>query len=533
MRRAYNRAGGALSGVVAQRRQASRSRSSRRRRAFPPGSRCRSSAPFRWIRRSTRKACPRFRPPARTTSLLRCPNRRLVLKRNPNYHGSPPAPAEEIDYTIGVAPSRSVADVEAGRSDYIATASRPIRTQKRSSPLGTAPRAPPPATASSGTSSTPTLGWLPRAEHEPTAVLERALAEGRQLRDRPARARPAREPRLRTLPGHPDRSVPAARHARCEPQDALSPGGDLGTARRLAPDAHGTAVLYTCNLPFCRRNAQVIRSNLGRLGLNVDIREFPKDELFEKAGTKGEPFDILDSHWFADYADPSDFLNVLLDQRIRAARQPERLLLHRRRTRPEARAHSSPLRESPLPRLLGPIGRAPRDAAPWVAYAAGTERDFFSARIGCQIFQPVYGMDLAALLHETLKERTPLTRTHVRARHSVLGEATALPRERLNRGATRCRDEVRPTASRARTYARGMGDEACGRPPHHQRESTRRCRDEVRPTASRARTYARGMGDEACGRPPHHQRESTRDPINRWNHRSDASHCEFFNSPLT
>ncbi len=173
--------------------------------------------------------------------------------------------------------------------------------------------------------------------------------------------------------------------------------GDLRTARRLAPDAHGTAVLYTCNLLFCRRNAQVIRSNLGRLGLNVDIREFPKDELFEKAGTKGEPFDILDSHWFADYADPSDFLNVLLDQRIR----------------PRGNFNGSYYTDRALGRKLERLARLSgearyraytvlsvelaRGAAPWVAYAAGTARDFFSARIGCQIFQPVYGMDLAAL----------------------------------------------------------------------------------------------------------------------------------------
>ena len=38
-----------------------------------------------------------------------------------------------------------------------------------------------------------------------------------------------------------------------------------------------------------------------------------------------------------------------------------------------------------------------RDAAPWVAYATGTSRDFFSDRIGCQVFHPVYGMDLGAL----------------------------------------------------------------------------------------------------------------------------------------
>jgi hypothetical protein len=32
-----------------------------------------------------------------------------------------------------------------------------------------------------------------------------------------------------------------------------------------------------------------------------------------------------------------------------------------------------------------------------LAYASATSRDFFSARMGCQTFQPVYGIDLAAL----------------------------------------------------------------------------------------------------------------------------------------
>ena len=32
-----------------------------------------------------------------------------------------------------------------------------------------------------------------------------------------------------------------------------------------------------------------------------------------------------------------------------------------------------------------------RNAAPWVAIGNGVSRDFFSARTGCQVFQPVYG----------------------------------------------------------------------------------------------------------------------------------------------
>ena len=38
-----------------------------------------------------------------------------------------------------------------------------------------------------------------------------------------------------------------------------------------------------------------------------------------------------------------------------------------------------------------------RNAAPWAAYLNLLSHDFFSARMGCQVYQPVYGMDLAAL----------------------------------------------------------------------------------------------------------------------------------------
>ena len=38
-----------------------------------------------------------------------------------------------------------------------------------------------------------------------------------------------------------------------------------------------------------------------------------------------------------------------------------------------------------------------RDAAPLAATTNSNERDFFSERTGCQLYQTVYGMDIAAL----------------------------------------------------------------------------------------------------------------------------------------
>jgi hypothetical protein len=38
-----------------------------------------------------------------------------------------------------------------------------------------------------------------------------------------------------------------------------------------------------------------------------------------------------------------------------------------------------------------------RDAVPAAAFATTASRDFFSARIGCHVYHPVWGMDLGAL----------------------------------------------------------------------------------------------------------------------------------------
>jgi ABC-type oligopeptide transport system substrate-binding subunit len=327
------------------------------------------------------------------------PNRRLVLKRNPNYHGSRPQRLKEIAYTIGVAPSRSVADVEAGRSDYIADGYLPPDPDAEAKLA--ARYGPASAAARNGkqryfVNPTLALAFLNLNTSRPLfsdvhlrkavsyAIDRRALARHGGFVSGPFPAIPSDQYLPPTMPG-------ASRTA------LYPPASDLRTARRLAPDAHGTAVLYTCNLPFCRLHAQVIRSNLGGLGLHVDVREFPKDELFDRAGRKGAPFDILDSHWFPDYADPADFLNVLLDQRIRARGNLNNSYYTDARLAREL-ARISTLSSGARYRAYSALSvELARDAAPWVAYAVGTNRDFFSARMGCQLFQPVYGIDIAAL----------------------------------------------------------------------------------------------------------------------------------------
>ena len=163
--------------------------------------------------------------------------------------------------------------------------------------------------------------------------------------------------------------------------------GDLPMARRLAGGGRHNAVLYTCKpapASFCERQAVIIKQDLQRIGINVEIRTFPFNVMVARMQRRGEPWDIGLLDWGADFVDPSSFLDLLAPSVDAGSR--EKLA--------RAARLSGPIRYRTYGQLAVELAR---HAAPWVAYANGTFRDFFSARIGCQLFQPVYGMDLGAL----------------------------------------------------------------------------------------------------------------------------------------
>ena len=331
------------------------------------------------------------------------PMRRIVLKRNPNYHGSRPRRLREIHYSIGRAPAKNVADVEAGRSDYLADGFIPPNVEAEAELAGR--YGPASAAARNGRQRyfvNPRLGlaYLALNTSRPLfsdvrlrkavnyAIDRRALARHGNLGTGPFPAIPTDQYLPPAMPG-------------ARPTALFPPSGDLQRARRLAPNAHGTAVLYTCNFEFCRQQARVIRANLGALGLAVDVKEFPPNVLFGKASTRGEPYDIITAQWHADWADPSTFLNVLLDQRItpRGNVNLARFVDARFAGKLERVARLAGAARYPAYEALSV--ELARDAAPWVVFATGTVRDFFSARVGCQVFHPFYGIDLGRLCIRT------------------------------------------------------------------------------------------------------------------------------------
>jgi peptide/nickel transport system substrate-binding protein len=89
----------------------------------------------------------------------------------------------------------------------------------------------------------------------------------------------------------------------------------LNRAKALAQGStrSGKAVLYTFNSSPGPQLAQVLQFNLKQIGIDAEIRTYDRVVQHEKAATRGEPFDVTVEGWGADYADPYNFLNVLLD----------------------------------------------------------------------------------------------------------------------------------------------------------------------------------------------------------------------------
>ena len=95
----------------------------------------------------------------------------------------------------------------------------------------------------------------------------------------------------------------------------------LTRARALASGStrDGKAVMYTFDSAPGPAIAQVVQFNLRQIGIDVEIKTFDRVVQHAKTATRGEPFDITIEGWGADYPDPSNFVNVLLDgNRIQA-----------------------------------------------------------------------------------------------------------------------------------------------------------------------------------------------------------------------
>jgi ABC-type oligopeptide transport system substrate-binding subunit len=175
-------------------------------------------------------------------------------------------------------------------------------------------------------------------------------------------------------------------------------GGRRPCPRCGAGRTHHTAVLYTCNQAPCPQLAQIIKTDLKAIGVEVQIKQFPIGVMYQKAGRKGARFDIISEGWVADYPDPFDFLNLLFSGGQIHRENTYSLSYLDNAVYNEKLAAAARLSGARRYRVYSELAdELARKVAPAIAYETDTSRDFFSARVGCQRYQPIYGMDIAAL----------------------------------------------------------------------------------------------------------------------------------------
>ena len=177
-------------------------------------------------------------------------------------------------------------------------------------------------------------------------------------------------------------------------------GPNFAVAKKLAQGhtRDGRVVLYTSNRGANPAIAQILQFDLKQIGLAVDTQLYPTAVQLSKLGTKGEPFDIGSHAWVADYADPYDFVNVLLDGgTIRDSGNVNFSYFDdpsfEKKMR-DAAALSGPERYVAYGKLDADIMR---NASPWVVRANMNDRVLVSGRVGCFTYNPIYATDLAAL----------------------------------------------------------------------------------------------------------------------------------------
>jgi YVTN family beta-propeller protein len=319
------------------------------------------------------------------------PGQRLVLKRNPNYGGSRPQRPDEVDYSFGLGLARGAAAVERGRADYtgaVPAAALPRLTRLYG--LGS------PAARAGGQR----LFVNPRVDvqyllfntHRALFLTARMRRAVNYAIDRPALAR------LNLLLGQgrpTDQAVPFGMPGFRDAQIYPLGSPDLARAKRLAGPRGGRGIMLTCNTEQCTKAAQIVQANLRPLGIALDVRQFSITIMFQKLRDPAEPWDISISVWVANYADPSDFVSTLFDSRDPKETNNGRFhdpAWDRRMRAAAALGGNARLRA--YGRLDAQIARGPAPIAP---FANTIARDLFSARISCQTYQPLYGIDLTTL----------------------------------------------------------------------------------------------------------------------------------------
>ena len=320
------------------------------------------------------------------------PNTRLVLKRNPYYKRSlnkwatRPANIDEFQFDANVALPAQVLRIKAGQSDYGAEGVDPGAHADLARQYGVNKGQyqvrPVPVTYFISMNTTRGLFRDANVRKAVNLALDRQaiLAQRGYLAGK--RADQILPP---GIPGYRDFQAWPLRYSEA----------NLNKAKQLMRGRTTDALMLAGNRGASLTIPQIVKFNLAKIGINMDTRHLASGPLSSTAGRRGEPFEFYLGGWQADYPDPSNFLDVLLNgNNIHEANNNNRAYFNVpaiNRRLEQAATLSGAKRYNTYAQLDKDITTR---YAPWAALSIANNRDFVSARVGCYQYHPTYSFNL-------------------------------------------------------------------------------------------------------------------------------------------
>jgi len=324
----------------------------------------------------------------------RIPNKSITVKKNPFYKGKRPHNVNQIVYNVGNSLSATYLRTQQGSTDYAAGGIPPASYSEAAQKYG----------VNQGQFWVkPQLGISYLAMNHDRPLFKGAKGTALAKAINYAIDRKAMLAQGGYLAGkRTDQILPPGlagfRDANLYPLK----GPDLATAKKWAAKAglkQGTTLeYYTSNTGSAPLVAQILQFNLKQLGINVNSHLFARAVQIDKEGTRGEPFDLTSEAWIADYADPYDFINVLLSgDNLHASNNNNVAYFNNPRYNAQMRS-ASLLSGSKRYSAYGNLDVSMmKNNPPWAARSNFNDRVLVSKRVGCFTFNPIYSVDLAAV----------------------------------------------------------------------------------------------------------------------------------------
>jgi ABC-type oligopeptide transport system substrate-binding subunit len=312
--------------------------------------------------------------------------RQLITKTNPNYKGSRPHNVSTFVFTMNTNLDQSLLQVKSGQADYDAGGLPATANAGLAQQYGVHKGGPHRYFVNGGLN----VDYIALNTTRPAFSKVGMRKAVNFAVDRPALVRVrgflAGKRSQQVLPPGIDGYKPITTYP--------VKGANYPKAKTLASQAGGCkdVTVYTGNTAVGQNLAQVFKYNLSQIGCTVNIKLFQGFQIYIAAGTKGEGFDAAMVGWFADYADPYDFVDILLNgENVHEANNNNLAYLNVPALNKQMRAANALTGDKRGAAYAALDKNITNNYAPWAAYENRNTREFISARTGGYLFQAAHG----------------------------------------------------------------------------------------------------------------------------------------------